>query len=101
MPQRNGPRSHRGRSAVARKVLTSAGSSNGMMSQKEFTASDGTVHKGYFGGMKKGGSAPSATGFMIPSGRGNVIATAATKSNFLFRFKTGPGGSPYGYGPHA
>jgi hypothetical protein len=101
MPQRNGPRSHRGRSAVARKVLMSAGSSNAIMSQKLFTASDGTVHKGYFGGMKKGGSAPSATGFMIPSGRRNLIAAPALKSNFLFRFKTNPGASPYGFGPHA
>ena len=101
MPQRNGPRSHRGRSAVARKVIMSAGSSNGIMSQKEFFDSDGHVHKGYFGGMKKGGSAPSATGFMIPSGRRNLIAAPALKSNFLFRFKTNPGGSPYGFGPHA
>ena len=74
MPQRNGYRSHRGRSAIARQVITSAGSVNGMMPTapvfgvlngvgKYVTASEGSA---YFGGPKKGGSAPSATGFMVP-----------------------------------
>ena len=50
MPQRNGYRSQRGRSAVARRVIMSgpAGSTNAIMSPL-----------GYFGGMKKGGLAPS------------------------------------------
>ena len=49
MPK-NSYRSHRGRSAVARRVIMSgaAGSSNGIMSPL-----------GYWGGMKKGGLAPS------------------------------------------
>ena len=78
-----------------------AGNTNGIMSQKIFFASDGTAHKGYFGGSKKGGAAPSATGFMTSSGRRNLIAAPALNSNFLFRFKTNPGASPYGFGPHA
>ena len=67
MPQRNGYRSHRGRSAIARQVITSAGSVNGMMPTapvfgvlngvgKYVTASEGSA---YFGGPKKGGSAPA------------------------------------------
>ena len=50
MPQRNGYSSQRGRSAVARRVIMSgpAGSTNAIMSPL-----------GYFGGMKKGGGAPS------------------------------------------
>ena len=49
MPK-NGYRSHRGYSAIARRVIMSgaAGASNGIMSPL-----------GYWGGMKKGGLAPS------------------------------------------
>ena len=57
--------------------------------------------KRYFGGNMKGGAAPSATGFMIASGRRGRMATSAHKPNFLFRMKTGPGPSPFGYGPYA
>ena len=49
MPQRNGYRSHRGRSAVARRVINSGtGATNGTMSPL-----------GYWGGSKKGGLPPS------------------------------------------
>ena len=104
MPQRNGYRSHRGRSAVARRVLMSAGSTNGMFPQNvAVTTFDGTFipNAGYFGGSKKGGAAPSGTGFMVPSGRRNLIAANAQRANFLFKFATNPGPSPFGFGPHA
>ena len=75
MPQRNGYKSHRGSSAVARKVMSSALSSNGMMPQNivvwGITKTGAAPQKvtgtqaSYFGGPKKGGSAPSATGFMV------------------------------------
>lgn len=101
------PRSSRGRSAVARRVIMS-GSTNGMMPQGPITtnpfSTDGVQTLGpkrYFGGDKKGGSAPSATGFMIPSGRRARMASSASRPNLLFRFKTGPGPAPFGFGPHA
>ena len=80
MAQKNGYKSSRGRSAIARKTINSGvGSVNGIMSPV-----------GYGGGPKKGGAQPSATGFMIPSGRRNLIATPATNPNFIFRFLTNP-----------
>ena len=103
MPK-NQPRYHRGRSAVARKVLLSAGSTNGMMPQGKLITFQGETigPKRYFGGMKKGGSAPSATGFMRSSGKmRSSISATGTRPNFLFKMKTGPGPSPFGFGPHA
>jgi len=103
MPK-NQPRYHRGRSAVARKVMLSAGSTNGMMPQGGMVTWQGEHigPKRYFGGMKKGGSPPSATGFMRPSGKlSSQITATASRPNFLFRMKTGPGPSPFGFGPHA
>lgn len=74
MPQRNGYKSHRGRSGVARKVMFGGPSTNGMMptnivvwglsrtgGPQRITGTEAS----YFGGPKKGGSAPSATGFMV------------------------------------
>lgn len=106
MPQRNGYRSHRGRSAIARQVIMSgaAGATNGIFPQNVMvTTFQGQVirNAGYFGGMKKGGAAPSGTGFMVPSGRRNLIAANAQRPNFLFEFRTNPGPSPFGYGPYA
>jgi hypothetical protein len=57
----------------------------------------------YFGGDKKAGSPPSACGprpsglrgRMTPGGRG------IQKPNYVFKFKTHPGPSPFGFGPHA
>ncbi len=98
---RNQPRYHSGRSAVARRAIIS-GNTNGMMPHVPVLLESGEViYTSYFGGDKKGGSAPSATGFMIPSGRRNLIATRASRPNFLFTFKTGAGPSPFGFGPYA
>ena len=87
MPVRNGYKSHNGRSAVARKVLRSgAGNVNGMMPQKEvWTVNAGYVPGNtYFGGPKKGGLAPTATGFMRPNG----VAKRGPRGteNYLFQF---------------
>lgn len=106
MPQRNGPRSSKGRSAVARKAIFSGtGKTNGSFPQGSVVTSTGEVipRAGFFGGMKKGGLAPSATGFMTPSGKRATIhpgkAPPASTPNFLFKFKTNAGPSPFGYSP--
>lgn len=103
MAVKNQARSNAGRSAIARRAIFSAtGQTNGFMNTKPVIASDGTlVNTPYFGGNMKGGSQPSATGFMRSSGRRNRVSTSASKPNFLFRFKTGPGPSPFGFGPRA
>ena len=102
---RNGYRSHNGRSAVARKAIFSAtGSTNGMFPQIFVITSTGErVRAGYFGGMKKGGSQPSATGFMTPSQStaATQVAYKPAKPNFLFKFYTNPGPSPFGNSPYA
>ena len=110
MPK-NQPRYHRGRSAVARRVIMTAGSTNGMMPQIVCEVCDRMGRPlnppqkispcRYFGGDKKGGAAPSATGFMIPSGLRNTIAAPASRPCYLFRMKTQPGPAPFGFGPHA
>lgn len=86
MPGRNQPRSSRGRSAIARKVINT-NSTNGIMYQGTCVAHDGTkitpCHN--FGGMKKGGSHPSATGFMR-SQPYKITATAKNK-NYLFNMR--------------
>jgi len=92
MPQRNGYRSSRGRSAVARKIIMSgpAGATNGTYPQNIVVMThQGQLirNAGYFGGVKKGGAAPSGTGFMIPSGRRNLIAANAQRPNFFFEFR--------------
>ena len=112
MPQRNGYRSHRGRSAVARRAINT-NSTNGMMPQivcpltdaRGVPLMDGTKQKvvktcGYFGGSKKGGSAPSATGFMIPKNCGYhpQESNATTGRNYLFKSHTGSGHWPYQVG---
>ena len=43
MPQRNGPRSQRGRSAVARTIMRSAGSNNGALPQKNVFDQNGQL----------------------------------------------------------
>ena len=117
MPQRNGYRSHRGRSAVARRAINT-NSTNGMMPRISCPLTDSQGRPlinpatgqqevrencGYFGGMKKGGSAPSATGFMIPSGSMAATKYSETSNwktgrNYLFKFHTSPGHFPYGVG---
>jgi hypothetical protein len=91
MPQRNGYKSHRGRSGTARKVqFGGASGTNGIMPGINVTTSTGkVVRTSYFGGVKKGGSAPSATGFMVASGSraATTGAASAQKRNYLFNFK--------------
>ena len=104
MTPKNGYKSHNGRSAIARKALLSGtGNVNGMMPQRQiFTLNAGYVPGySYFKGDLKGGAAPTATGFMRPSGAAKRAGSSGEKSNFLFLFKTGAGPSPYGYAPHA
>jgi hypothetical protein len=83
MPGRNQPRSSRGRSAIARKVINT-NSTNGIMYQGTCVAHDGTkitpCHN--FGGMTKGGAHPSATGFM--RSQPYKITAPAKKKNYLF-----------------
>ena len=89
MPQKNGYKSHRGRSAIARRTeFGGASGTNGIMPGVYVKTTTGkVVRTSYFGGPKKGGAAPSATGFMIPSNPGaNYIPAPAQRPNFLFRF---------------
>ena len=82
MPK-NGYRSHRGRSAIARRAINTY-STNGMMWQGACRANDGTIVQPCrdFGGPKKGGSRPSGTGFMrarpwqmsVPAVNRNVVS---------------------------
>lgn len=77
---RNGYRSSAGRSAIARRVINSgAGTGNGIIPPD-----------GYGGGIKKGGAQPTATGFMISSGRRNLVATPAKNRDLVFKFFTNP-----------
>jgi len=106
MGQRNGYKSHRGRSAVARKAQFSGpGKVDALQPHVNVVTQDGKViTTSFFGGSKKGGSAPSATGFsrsfatraMVSPG----LAAPASQPNYLFTFKTNPGPRPFGNGPH-
>ena len=91
MPQRNGYRSHRGRSAVARRTeFGGASGTNGIMPAVYVMTTTGErVRTSYFGGPKKGGSAPSATGFMIASSSSQAFqpVAPAQRPNFLFNFR--------------
>tara|TARA_Y100001935_G_C17132096_1_gene421133 strand:- start:256 stop:567 length:312 start_codon:yes stop_codon:yes gene_type:complete len=88
MPQRNGYRSHRGRSAVARKTeFGGASGTNGIMPSILVKDQKGNmVRTSYFGGVKKGGAAPSATGFNRV-GNTNQPAAPALNKNYLFNFR--------------
>ena len=89
MPQRNSYRSSRGRSAIARKVMTT-NSTNGTIPQnvKVMTTTGEMIESaGYFGGNKKGGAPPSATGFMRMGSIGNKLPQNARNSNLLFSFR--------------
>ena len=91
MPQRNGYKSHRGRSAVARRTeFGGASGTNGIMpAVYVMTTAGERVRTSYFGGNKKGGSAPSATGFMTASGSrtATTVSAPALRPNFLFKFR--------------
>ena len=108
MPQRNGYRSNRGRSAVARRAINT-NSTNGMMPQITCPLTDARgkpiMYKevrtcGYFGGPKKGGSAPNATGFMVPKSTGYkpYSSNYNTGRNYLFMSRTGAGHWPHQVG---
>lgn len=96
MPQRNGYRSSHGRSAIARTTMFShVGKGNASVPSVQVKTQNGNVIKtGYFGGSKKGGAAPNATGFF--RGSRNKISTQAKKQNFLFVMRTNPGAPPHG-----
>jgi len=91
MPQRNGYRSSRGRSAVARRVAFGGPSStNGIMpSVYVMTTAGQRVRTSYFGGPKKGGAAPSATGFMTANSTSQAFnaPAPALRPNLLFNFR--------------
>ena len=93
MPQRNGYKSHRGRSAVARRTeFGGASGTNGIMPAVYVMTTDGQrVRTSYFGGPKKGGAAPSATGFMRANSSSQSFQPSAptVRPNFLFNFKQG------------
>ena len=86
MPGRNQPRSSRGRSAIARKAMNT-NSTNGMMYQGTCVTSNGTVVYPCrdFGGNKKGGAHPSATGFM--RSRTWQMSVPAKNKNYVFGMK--------------
>lgn len=98
---KNGFRSHRGRSAIARSVMMNH-TTNAIMPSIVVTTTTGEqIRTSYFGGDKKGGIAPNATGNMRSSGmRGQIssgLAFPASRPNFNFVFKTNPGPRPYGH----
>jgi hypothetical protein len=91
MPERNGYKSHNGRSAIARRAQFGGPSgTNGIMpSVYVLTSAGQRVKTSYFGGPKKGGSAPSATGFMRANGtpQATNISASPGRKNFLFKFR--------------
>lgn len=94
---RNGYRSSRGRSNVARRVQFSGpGSTDGVQPRVVVQTQNGPVVTSFFGGNKKGGSAPSATGFMVPFGSRSRVSSGLGSNNYLFTFKTNPGVRPFG-----
>ena len=94
---KNGYRSHRGRSAVARSVMMNH-TTNAIMPSIVVTTTTGEqIRTNYFGGSMKGGIAPNATGNMRSSGMRGQISSGLIRPNFNFVFKTNPGPRPYGH----
>jgi hypothetical protein len=91
MPQRNGYRSNKGRSAVARKVqFGGASGTNGVMPGVYVMTTGGNrMRTSYFGGPTKGGAAPSATGYMRASATSQSFqpSAPAQRPNYLFSFR--------------
>lgn len=85
---RNGYKSHRGRAAIARRVQFGGPSgTNGIMPGVNVTDQNGVVHRtSYYGGNKKGGSAPRGTGFMVPFGQRAQIGARAQRPEYFFKF---------------
>lgn len=99
MPQRNGYRSQRGRSAIARKIMRSAGSNNGVLPQNSVVDQNGQTLRNamFFGGDKKGGLAPRATHYFIASSSTNSANTSGNpRPNYFFQMKTQVGMGPRG-----
>lgn len=105
MTQRNGYKSHKGRSAIARKAQFSGpGKVDALQSKVNVITQTGEViSTTNFGGCKKGGSAPSATGFNRTFATRSMISPGlsppASNPNYLFVFKTNVGPRPYGNAP--
>lgn len=101
---KNSYRSNRGRSAIARRAIMSPGSSNGFLPQNAITARlpNGTTqvigNAMFFGGEKKGGLPPMATGFYIPSSSSvsNNPLGNNQNNNYLFTMRTQLGFGPRG-----
>lgn len=96
---RNGYKSHRGRSAVARRAIMSAGSDNGFLPQVSVVDQNGTVRRNamFFGGPTKGGLQPRGTGYAIaPSSTNAFQTTGNPRPNFFFQMKTQVGLGPRG-----
>ena len=94
---KNGFRSHRGRSAIARSVMMNH-TTNAIMPSIVVTNTIGEqIRTSYFGGPMKGGIAPNATGNMRSSGMRGQISSGLIRPNFNFVFKTNPGPRPYGH----
>jgi len=89
MPQRNGYKGNGGRSAVARKVRFGGPSgTNGIMPSVIVMTQNGPIRTSYFGGPKKGGAAPSATGFMTVTNPGaNYIASPALNPRYVSNYR--------------
>ena len=91
MPQRNGYRSQRGRSAVARKVRFGGPSgTDGIMPGILVKTTTGeTIRTSYFGGPIKGGAAPCGTGFMRASSTSQAYnaSASALRPNYLFKYR--------------
>jgi len=101
---RNTYRSRAGRSAIARRAIMAPGTSNGFLPQNPVTAllPNGSTrvigNAMFFGGDKKGGLPPMATGFYIPSSSSvsNRPLGNNQNSNFLFTMRTQNGLGPRG-----
>lgn len=96
MPSRNGPRSRRGRSAVARTVMFGGATPTNAIMPTVFVIPYGykkPIKTNYFGGPIKGGSQPSV-------GMSNAApwrqAAGPGLRNYLFIFKTSYGPKPFG-----
>ena len=95
MPSKNGPRSRRGRSAVARTVMFGGATPTNAIMPKVLVKPYGyktPIVTSYFGGPIKDGLQPSVG---WASAAPWQQAAGAGKKNYLFIFKTGYGPKPF------
>ena len=93
MPMRNGYKSHRGRSAVARNVIMSGASSASTNLSGAYFFLDGSIKRaGSGGGNIKGGMAPNATGFNTMYWKPARVSSGPDPRNYIFK-------TNYGYRP--